>query len=274
MSKLADSTRRAYTTGWKQWTMFMSGTGRVPFLTGETRAEKQVDEAWLIRFVVFLHEVMGRTAQGIKQRLSAIRYAHIATGHADPFQGRVRLWASLQGLARWESAPDRKVPVTPIMLSWLKRYLIARAQLPNVRRPLPGLQSACGWFFMLRASEYLPPTDPCKPGLPWCDPRVRSYLLPGRSGGPALSAGSVSIQLRESKTDQSQRGQVRTHHRTREEICPLEALKAHGRENPVWLNDPSAVVFQYQGVGPRACVRAPSPCGDSGRLSCSPDWFT
>ena len=61
----------------------MSGTGRVPFLTGETRAEKQVDEAWLIRFVVFLHEEMGRTAQGIKQRLSAIRYAHIA----DPLQG-------------------------------------------------------------------------------------------------------------------------------------------------------------------------------------------
>ena len=69
MSKLADSTRKAYTTGWKQWTMFMSGTGRPPFLTGETRPEKQADEAWLIRFVVFLHEVMGRTAQGIKQPL-------------------------------------------------------------------------------------------------------------------------------------------------------------------------------------------------------------
>ena len=102
MSKLADSTRKAYSTGWKQWELFMSGTTHSPFLAGETRAEKQLDEAWLIRFVVFLHEVMGRTAQGIKQRLSAVRYAHIAAGYPDPLQGRVRLWASLQGLARWE----------------------------------------------------------------------------------------------------------------------------------------------------------------------------
>ena len=100
MSKLADSTRKAYSTGWKQWELFMSGTTHSPFLAGETRTEKQTDEAWLIRFVVFLHEVMGRTAQGIEQRLSAVRYAHIAAGYPDPLQGRVRLWASLQGLAR------------------------------------------------------------------------------------------------------------------------------------------------------------------------------
>ena len=94
MSKLADSTRRAYSTGWRQWELFMSGTGQSPFLTGETRPAKLADETWLIRFVVFLHEVMGRTAQGIKQRLSAIRYAHIASGHPDPLEGRVRLWGS------------------------------------------------------------------------------------------------------------------------------------------------------------------------------------
>ena len=69
----------------------MSGTGVSPFLQGETRTEKQADEEWLIRFVVFLHQHMGRTAQGIKQRLSGIRYAHIAAGYPDPLAGRVRL---------------------------------------------------------------------------------------------------------------------------------------------------------------------------------------
>ena len=98
LSKLADSTRKAYGTGWRHWEVFMSGTGVSPFLEGETRVERLADEQWLIRFVVFLHEVMGRTAQGIRQRLSAIRYAHIAAGFPDPLQGRVRLWASLQGL--------------------------------------------------------------------------------------------------------------------------------------------------------------------------------
>ena len=66
LSKLADSTRRSYGAGWKQWSTFMSGTGVSPFLQGESRAEKQADEEWLIRFVVFLHQHMGRTAQGIK----------------------------------------------------------------------------------------------------------------------------------------------------------------------------------------------------------------
>ena len=64
MSKLADATRKAYSSGWRHWELFMSGTGQPPFLTGETRPEKLADEAWLIRFVDFLHEVMGRTAQG------------------------------------------------------------------------------------------------------------------------------------------------------------------------------------------------------------------
>ena len=91
LSKLADSTRRAYGTGWKHWELFMSGTGVSPFLSGESRQERLEDEQWLVRFVVFLHEVMGRTAQGIRQRLSAIRYAHIAAGFPDPLQGRVRL---------------------------------------------------------------------------------------------------------------------------------------------------------------------------------------
>ena len=55
-------------------------------------------------------------ASSSAEAISAIRYAHIAAGFSDPLQGRVRLWASLQGLARWESAPIRKVPVTPSML--------------------------------------------------------------------------------------------------------------------------------------------------------------
>ena len=70
MSKLADSTRKAYATGWRQWEIFMSHTGHSSFWTGETRAEKHSDEAWLILFVVFQHEVMGRTAQGIKQPIA------------------------------------------------------------------------------------------------------------------------------------------------------------------------------------------------------------
>ena len=101
---------------------------------------------------------------------------------------------------------------------------------------------------MLRASEYLPPPDPTQASrrvIRGCD---LTFYQEGVT--TTLSqASSVSVQLRESKTDQFQRGQIRTHHCTGEEICPIKALQAHGRENPGWLNDPGAVVFQYQGVG-------------------------
>ena len=151
------TTCRSYNSGWKQWACFMSGTGVSPFLQGDTRLEKQADEDWLIRFVVFLHQVMGlgRTAQGIKQRLSGIQYAHIAAGYPDPLSGRVRLWAALAGMNRWGGAPVRKVPVTPRMLTWLKRYLDG-SDRPLAERSALWTSICLGWFFMLRASEYLP----------------------------------------------------------------------------------------------------------------------
>ena len=247
LSKLADSTRRAYGTGWKHWELFMSGTGVSPFLSGESRQERLEDEQWLIRFVVFLHEVMGRTAQGIRQRLSAVRYAHIAAGFPDPLQGRVRLWASLQGLARWENAPLRKVPVTPLMLKWIFDYLLQGSRSQQEKAALWG--SICiGWFFMLRASEYLPPPNP--------EHAPKRVLRGGDvvfyKEGQVSSfrdADEVALHLREAKNDQFQRGQTRAHHRTSAAICPVDALQAHARQNPVWISDPSAVVFQFQNVG-------------------------
>ena len=41
VSKLADSTKRSYGTGWKQWQVFLAGTSHSPFLEGKTRREKQ-----------------------------------------------------------------------------------------------------------------------------------------------------------------------------------------------------------------------------------------
>ena len=176
---------------------------------------------------MFLHEVMGRTAQGIRQRLSAIRYAHIAAGFPDPLQGRVRLWASLQGLARWENAPVHKVPVTPTMLGWVRRYL---SQGGRGRQEAHALWSAIctGWFFMLRASEYLPPPNPfhrSRRVLRRCD--VLFYK--GGQLSDFRDADEVSIQLREAQNDQFQRGQTRSRHATGLDICPVKALQDHGR---------------------------------------------
>ena len=135
----------------------MSGTGIPPFLQGETRAEKQADEEWLIHFVVFLHQHMGRIAQGIKQRLSGIRYARIAAGYADPLAGRVRLWAALAGMHRWDGAPVRKVPVTPRMLSWLEG-VPARVE-PSRRRESCDVGPPLSWLVLHASGIGVPPWD-------------------------------------------------------------------------------------------------------------------
>ena len=123
LAKLADSTRRVYASGWKQWALYNASSGTHPFLDGEERSARTEDEQRLIRFVVFLHQVMGRSIGGVRQRLSAIRYAHVAAGYPDPLVGRPRLWAAVAGLQRWEGAPKRKLPVTPNMLRWLVQHL-------------------------------------------------------------------------------------------------------------------------------------------------------
>ena len=204
----------------------MSGTGTSPFLCGEVRSDRMADEQWLLRFVTFMHQVMGRTSQGIRQRLSAVRYAHIAAGYPDPLAGRVRLWAALQGLARWETPTQRKVPVTPAMLRWILGYL-TRGNRPLSESSALWASLCTGWFFMLRASEFLPPADPSSAPM-----RVMRGLdvEPFDSEQRKCSifeATSVSIQIRQSKADQFGRGQVRIHRATGDSICPVKSLAEH-----------------------------------------------
>ena len=243
LSKLADSTRRSYGTGWKQWATFMSGTGVSPFLQGENRIEKQADEEWLIRFVVFLHQHMGRTAQGIKQRLSGIRYAHIAAGYPDPLAGRVRLWAALAGMHRWDGAPVRKVPVTP----WLRAYLKG-SNRPAEEKAAVWASICLGWFYMLRASEYLPGTDALNAPSRVLRGSDLDFFKEGRKCRVS-EADSLAVQLRDSKGDQFGRGQVRLQHATGDEICPVKALQEHAKLNPHWLQDSGLPVCAWQGVG-------------------------
>ena len=247
LSKLADSTRRSYGAGWKQWATFMSGTGVPPFLQGETRTEKQADEEWLIRFVVFLHQRMGRTAQGIKQRLSGIRYAHIAAGYPDPLAGRVRLWAALAGMHRWDGAPVRKVPVTPRMLAWLRAYLQG-SNRPAEEKAAVWASICLGWFYMLRASEYLPGIDALNAPARVLRGSDLDFFRDGKKCS-VFEADSLAVQLRDSKGDQFGRGQVRLQHATGDVICPVKALQEHAKLNPHWLQDSGLPVCAWQGVG-------------------------
>ena len=95
----------------------------------------------------------------------------------------------------------RKIPVTVEMLRWLRSYLLDGGR---DRPEAAALWSAVclGWFFMLRASEYLPPQE-----LSGAPPRVLKGrdLEFFRDGGVRCSvweATVVVLQLREAKNDQ------------------------------------------------------------------------
>lgn len=150
MSKLATSTKKVYASGWKPWELFSLGAGASLFLGGNTAAEKSADEQRLIRFAVFLHQIMRRSVGGIRQRLSAIRYAHISAGYPDPLIGIPRLWAAIAGPQRWEGAPLRKLPVSPGMLRWLIKHL-RTSGFPAQDQVVIKAALLTGWFFMLRA---------------------------------------------------------------------------------------------------------------------------
>ena len=67
------------------------------------------DEDDLVRFVVFMRQVLARGEGTIRQKLFAVRYAHLLAGFNDPLEGKARLWAAMAGLKRWTGKVERKL---------------------------------------------------------------------------------------------------------------------------------------------------------------------
>ena len=123
MAKLSEGTAEGYKGGWRAWVLYRQAAGKTPFLYARHYAERRQDEDDLLDYVIHLARVMGRQDGTIRQKLFAIRYAHLVEGLPDPLLHRTRLWAALGGIHRWQGAARRKHPVTPRMLKWLRVHL-------------------------------------------------------------------------------------------------------------------------------------------------------
>ena len=165
----------------------------------------------------------------------------------DPLAGRVRLWAALAGMHRWDGAPVRKVPVTPRMLTWLRVYLQG-SNRPAEEKAAVWASICLGWFYMLRASEYLPGIDALNAPSRVLRGSDLDFFRDGKKC-QVSEADSLAVQLRDSKGDQFGRGQVRLQHATGDDICPVRALQEHAKLNPHWLQDSGLPVCAWQGVG-------------------------
>eukprot|EP00435_Cladocopium_sp_Y103_P036177 s3627_g9.t1 len=161
------------------------------------------------------------TIQGRQEGLSLL-LSRYAQSTATNYQSQWGWWALFcRRLRRRFGTKERRMPVTPEMLKWLGEHLqYGRSQEASL---LWGALTL-GFFFLLRASEYLDVgyQDPNR-GLRGCDITLK---LNGKAFSlERLSeADEVTILVRGSKTDIYNRGQVRNHFRTSERVCVVKAM--------------------------------------------------
>ena len=78
---------------------------------------------------------------------------------------------------------------------------------------------------MMRASELLPQVDGTDPLNRALRPADVAFYREGKSCR-GVHADEVVVQVKSSKNDQYGRGQARSHHRSKGDLCPVEALAA------------------------------------------------
>ena len=123
MSKLSEGTRIGYEGGRRQRCAHRKNKRQDPWLPRRTREERMTDEGALFGFCILLASVLRRAEGAIKQKLFAVRCAHLVFGFADPLLHRGRLRSPLAALKRNRGPTARKMPVAPRMLAWQKDYL-------------------------------------------------------------------------------------------------------------------------------------------------------
>jgi len=236
LQKLSEGTRAGYEGGWRQWTAYRTAQGHDPWLQGRDREERMRDEDALIDFVVVLAVILSRTDGTVKQKLFAVRYAHLVVGFGDPLLHRGRLWTTLAGLRRWQGPGNkRKRPVTPRMLLWLKKHIHQDAGLSDPDAATLFAAVMVAFFFLLRASEYLVTNKT------WSLERVtHGEDVEARAGGERVSsfagADECVLHIKGSKTDQYNVGTVRNQYATEAPLCVVNALAAMQSHLPQRFN--------------------------------------
>eukprot|EP00913_Durusdinium_trenchii_P006898 g6489.t1 len=232
MSKLSEGTRAGYEVGWKQWCLWRRMGRKDVYLTGESKEDRKIDEDELLRFMTYLAHVMGRTEGTIKQRLFAIKMGHLVAGHEDPTLHKVRIWAALNGYKRWQPETKRKYPVLPAMLLWIKKHLSTSETLSRVDQAILWAAIMVGFFFLLRASEFL-----VTMGRSWGTSRtLKGNDIEARRDNLQVmnfhQAEEIVIYLKGSQTDQYNQGTVRNQFRSGDELCVVTALANYQAMKP------------------------------------------
>ena len=213
---LAESTKKAYETGFHLYRHFLDAFG-VP---NELGCEP-VSESLLIQFSTFCHRFRGLQPSTIKLYLCGIRFAFIRRGQANPLCDATGtphpgLATILRAIKRTATPATRpRLPVTSDLL----RQLVVLLKLGTFG-PIADLtlETACivAFFVFLRCGEFTVKSK--------FDPAVNLSVA---SIQFCKKSTSASVTLRSSKTDPFRKGVTISLFCTKSAICPVHSLSTY-----------------------------------------------
>jgi len=246
--RLAPGSQKTYSSSFKHWKLFRScADPPLPvFLFGKDPVE---DEMELLRFVYWMGFVVGYQYSTVHVALYAMRYMHLVYGYGDVLKDKHRLTLAKLALKRHSNKPRRKVAATTAMLA----DVMAHSNLSVWKDLLCMTAISFGFFFLLRASEYLGSHQGA-----YLDYVVRVGSLTfldsqGRLLNPAHddlnNSHELIVNIPGSKTDLYNHGQRLNIHLSSEALNPLRLILAMWRSTPAHFREPNRFLFQY-GSGP------------------------
>ena len=239
LDRYSKSTMSVYKSQYKWWQLFCQRRGLDPvrYVTGYDRKEEDLFLEYMIHCAVNESKAPGT----VKIRLAAIRSIHLSMGLPDPMAHLPRIPLAMAGIKRRWGTKVRRKPVTPEMLEWIGQHWgYGKTQEGSLM-----FGAVCfGYFFLLRASEYL-----CVGyNQPEKGPRGQDVVLKSHGQECTLEnikeADEVILTIRGSKTDIYNRGEIRNHFRSEGSVCPVKAAIS------VFLNFPQRYGGGNDAFGP------------------------
>ncbi|KAL9976443.1 hypothetical protein ACROYT_G013744 [Oculina patagonica] len=183
---IAPSTRRAYQAGIRRYSTFCYSRQWDPFPASELQL--RYFASWLSDQVSF---------PTIKLYLAGIRYAHIENRLTDPFADAPLLHLLLRGIKRTNGLSSRRrLPITMSVMRQLKGALSADPQFASQDKLMLWSAFTLAFFGFLRSSEFTSPSSTY----------FNSLVHLSHSDISFTSDGSLTMQLKASKTDPFRKG--------------------------------------------------------------------
>ena len=216
LDRYSKSTMAVYRFQYRWWQLFCRRRGIDPvrYVTHYDRQEEDLFLEYMVHCSVNEQKAPGT----VKIRMAAIRSVHLSMGLPDPTAHLPRIPLAMAGIKRRWGTKVRRKPVTPEMLQWIGHTV----EYGKSKEGSLMFAAVCfGYFFLLRASEYL-----CV-GYNQPEKGLRGQDVALKVDGELCTlqnlreADEVILTIRSSKTDIYNRGEIRNHFRAEGEICPV-----------------------------------------------------